>query len=99
MASLALLKKSAAFTQEGMHDGATMLSSFQKVYLLGFVPLELYCTAVHPVVFSTALPFLPLLLTSVYCAVGLSVCWVCLAGFWVVTWQESYADSRSRKSR
>ena len=55
---------------------------WQRAYLLGLVPLELYCAVGHrllcSVVFgdSERLPFLPLLLTSVYCAVGVVAAWL-----------------------
>ena len=55
---------------------------WQRAHLLGLVPLELYCAVGHrllcSVVFgdSGRLPFLPLLLTSVYCAVGVVAAWL-----------------------
>ena len=46
------------------------------VYLCGLVPLELYCLVGHRLIFgSSRLPFLPLLLTSVYCSGGVVYCW------------------------
>lgn len=53
-------------------EGA-LLASFTRMdraYLLGFAPLELYTSFGHAVLAGTALPFLPLMLTSVYCALG-----------------------------
>ena len=54
---------------------------WQRAYLLGLVPLELYCAFGHRLLCgfllgdSGRLPFLPLLLTSVYCAVGVVAAW------------------------
>ena len=55
---------------------------WQRAYLLGLVPLELYCAFGHRLLCgaifgnSGQLPFLPLLLTSVYCAVGVVAAWL-----------------------
>lgn len=55
---------------------------WQRAYLLGLVPLELYCAFGHRLLCTAVLgdggrlPFLPLLLTSVYCAVGVVAAWV-----------------------
>ncbi len=60
-----------------------LLSKQQQAYLWGFIPLEIYCAAVHPLMFASKLPFLPLLLTSVYSAMGISFCWLQMAGCWL----------------
>lgn len=55
-----------------------LLGPLQRLYLWGFLPLELYCSWLHGLTLGRAgrLPFVPLMLTSVYCAVG--VVWVWL---------------------
>mmetsp|Transcript_37740 Transcript_37740/g.108790 ORF Transcript_37740/g.108790 Transcript_37740/m.108790 type:complete len:567 (+) Transcript_37740:1-1701(+) len=52
----------------------------EKLYLAGLAPLYIFTNLLHPVLFkardgSIRLPFLPLLLTSVYCALGLAYAW------------------------
>ena len=50
---------------------------YEACYLYGLVVLELYCSAIHPfTVLAVKLPFLPLMLTSVYCAVGVIWAWI-----------------------
>ncbi len=51
----------------------------QQWYLYGLVPLEVFCVLVHPFVFEKKLPFLPLLLTSTFCAVGVTCSWATMA--------------------
>lgn len=62
---------------------STLLSKQQQAYMWGFAPLEMYCAAVHPLLFASKLPFLPLLLPSVYSALGISFCWLQMAGCWL----------------
>ena len=47
-----------------------LLDVLERLYLAGFVPLHLIVTTL-PYVLGPSKEFLPLLLTSVYCAVGL----------------------------
>lgn len=55
----------------------------ESLYLLGLLPLELYCSIVHSSLGLTEkLPFLPLLLTSVYCALGVTYSW--LKFYWIM---------------
>ncbi|XP_030055945.1 dolichyl pyrophosphate Glc1Man9GlcNAc2 alpha-1,3-glucosyltransferase [Microcaecilia unicolor] len=49
----------------------------ETLYLTGLVPLEVICEAVYPLTaWNERLPFIPLLLTSVYCAFGISYAWL-----------------------
>jgi alpha-1,3-glucosyltransferase len=53
-----------------------LLSRLETIYILGLVPLFLYEHLIHRFMwFSNDLPFLPLMLTSVYCALGISYTW------------------------
>ncbi|XP_046563377.1 probable dolichyl pyrophosphate Glc1Man9GlcNAc2 alpha-1,3-glucosyltransferase [Haliotis rubra] len=54
-----------------------LLSNLESLYLLGIIPLEIYNSIGHPALgLSQRLPFIPLLLTSVYCAIGVTYCWL-----------------------
>lgn len=46
-----------------------IFSSLEWIYLIGFVPLEVYVSFVHGWILPT-LPFLPLMVISVYCTIG-----------------------------
>lgn len=54
-----------------------------RLYLAGFVVLELYCTLGHKALLGERLPFVPLMLTSVYCALGVSWVWLWMAWWFV----------------
>ena len=57
--------------------GLPLLNPIESVYLLGLVPLELYCNLLHWCLgLQDRLPFLPLLITSVYCALGIVYAWI-----------------------
>jgi alpha-1,3-glucosyltransferase len=52
-----------------------LLNGLETVYILGLLPLFLYENLIHDLSqFGTKYPFLPLMLTSVYCALGLMYC-------------------------
>jgi alpha-1,3-glucosyltransferase len=50
--------------------GQAWLPAWCRLYMWGLVPLELYCAIGHRLLLGERLPFAPLMLTSVYCALG-----------------------------
>lgn len=67
--------KEAVF--ELMHMGSSvikLLGRLNVLYLLGLVGLEVFCSFFCPIV-AQSLPFLPLMLISMYCAMGLMHQW------------------------
>ncbi|KAJ4799872.1 hypothetical protein LUZ62_051118 [Rhynchospora pubera] len=46
------------------------------IYLVGLASVELYGQFVHPYLFEKKLPFLPLMLVSFYCAIGMLYSWI-----------------------
>ncbi|KAJ3255222.1 glycosyl transferase [Chytriomyces hyalinus] len=56
------------------------LSIIEKTYLYGLIPLFVYAELLHPVVFSRGqLEFLPLMMISVYCSVGVVYSFIVLS--------------------
>lgn len=54
-----------------------LLNVLESLYLCGLVPLFLYDSFIHYFLgLSQSLPFLPLMLTSVYCSLGVIYCWL-----------------------
>ena len=47
---------------------------YERTYLIGFIVLDLYVSALHQALLGSRLPFVPLALTSLYCAVGVHYC-------------------------
>ena len=58
----------------------------QAAYLAGFALLETFCAALHPALVAPRLAFLPLLCTSVYCALGVHYSFGLALAFW---WRSS----------
>lgn len=58
-----------------------LLDRFSTLYIAISIPLIVYCSLVHQMVFGKAYEFLPLMFTSSYCAIGVVGSWV---GFMVV---------------
>ncbi|KAG0587534.1 hypothetical protein KC19_2G171900 [Ceratodon purpureus] len=57
-------------------DKTFVIGLLERFYLGGLVVVEIYGLCVHPFWFGSSLPFLPLMLTSVYCAVGMVYFWL-----------------------
>lgn len=54
-----------------------LLCTFESIYLLGILPLEFFNSLAFPLTaLNVKLPFLPLMLTSVYCSLGLFYSWL-----------------------
>lgn len=71
----------------GSDSGGGLLSTARAAYVLGLLAVELYCSALHPLLLGQRLPFLPLLLTSVYCALGVTWVWLDMAATYVMQLQ------------
>ncbi|XP_077235187.1 ALG6, ALG8 glycosyltransferase family [Tasmannia lanceolata] len=46
------------------------------IYLLGMLGVEIWAQFLHPCIFGDRLPFLPLMIVSIYCALGMMYSWV-----------------------
>ncbi|RMZ90738.1 hypothetical protein DV736_g2037, partial [Chaetothyriales sp. CBS 134916] len=53
-----------------------LLDRFTVLYTALAIPLLIYCALLHSLVFGARFEFLPLLLTSIYCAVGVVASWI-----------------------
>ncbi|KAH7428331.1 hypothetical protein KP509_10G087900 [Ceratopteris richardii] len=57
-------------------NGCMSLCIKKKMFIAGLVGLEIYVQLIHHLVFEERLPFLPLMLISVYCSIGLMYAWL-----------------------
>ncbi|KAL3516794.1 hypothetical protein ACH5RR_023696 [Cinchona calisaya] len=58
-----------------------VIGCFGKSYLLGLLVVEIWGQFLHPVVLRDKLPFLPLMMISIYCAFGMMYSWI-----WQLRW-------------
>ena len=62
---------------------------FKRMHLLGLIPLEIYCSYGHHALFGGSWPFIPLMMTSIYCAVG-------IVGVWAEILIKDYISSNTK---
>ncbi|XP_063807379.1 probable dolichyl pyrophosphate Glc1Man9GlcNAc2 alpha-1,3-glucosyltransferase isoform X2 [Pseudophryne corroboree] len=54
-----------------------LLSCLETMYLGGLLPLEFLCEIIYPLTpWQQRLPFIPLMLTSIYCVLGIGYAWI-----------------------
>lgn len=53
-----------------------VIGSIERIYLAGLVVVEIWGQFLHPLLFGDKLAFLPLMLISVYCALGIMYSWI-----------------------
>ncbi|KAM3357661.1 putative dolichyl pyrophosphate Glc1Man9GlcNAc2 alpha-1,3-glucosyltransferase [Capsicum galapagoense] len=69
--------RKTAETEQTRYDKTRFIvGSFGKLYLLGFLAVEIYGQFVHPILFAERLPFLPLMMISICCAFGMMYSWI-----------------------
>ncbi|XP_032683557.1 probable dolichyl pyrophosphate Glc1Man9GlcNAc2 alpha-1,3-glucosyltransferase [Odontomachus brunneus] len=56
--------------------GKSLLQLHEWLYVIPLPLVTIYETVLHKLLFSDRLPFLPLALTSIYCAIGITYCWI-----------------------
>ncbi|EFC41684.1 predicted protein [Naegleria gruberi] len=58
------------------NNSGRLFSTFERLFLYGLILIEIYQVLIHQFIFSDRLPFLPLMIVSFYCAVGLHYSWL-----------------------
>ncbi|XP_047323158.1 probable dolichyl pyrophosphate Glc1Man9GlcNAc2 alpha-1,3-glucosyltransferase isoform X2 [Impatiens glandulifera] len=58
------------------NDHRFNLGWIEKTYMFGLVLVEIWCQFLHPLVLGNKLPFLPLMMISVYCTFGMAYSWI-----------------------
>ncbi|KAG6476542.1 hypothetical protein ZIOFF_065784 [Zingiber officinale] len=64
-----------AHTPSASDREETFIGKFGTIYLLGLLGVELWGQLLHPYIFGSSLPFLPLMMISIYCAIGMVCSW------------------------
>lgn len=67
---------SAGFLAFSRKFNVNFLYFYEYIYMINLPVLTVYETIVHKLIFGEKLPFLPLALTSLYCAIGVTYSWV-----------------------
>jgi len=70
-------------------DGRFEIGWIGKGYLLGLVAVETWGQFLHPLILGDTFPFLPLMLISVYCALGITCCWLWQLRWIIKSWSAS----------
>ncbi|XP_033176472.1 probable dolichyl pyrophosphate Glc1Man9GlcNAc2 alpha-1,3-glucosyltransferase isoform X3 [Bombus impatiens] len=71
-----LVFMSAGFLVFSRKFNVNFLYFYEYIYVINLPVLTVYETIIHKLIFGEKLPFLPLALTSLYCAIGVTYSWV-----------------------
>ncbi|XP_013421845.1 probable dolichyl pyrophosphate Glc1Man9GlcNAc2 alpha-1,3-glucosyltransferase isoform X2 [Lingula anatina] len=72
-----------------------LLSIPESLYILGLIPVQLYCSVGHSLLrLDEKLPFIPLMLTSAYCALGVTYSWL---RFYWLTWKDICIEKSKKR--
>ena len=58
-----------------------VIGGVEKSYLVGLLVVEIWSQFLHPLIFGDKLPFVPLMLISIYCGLGIMYSWI-----WQLRW-------------
>ncbi|XP_015430421.1 PREDICTED: probable dolichyl pyrophosphate Glc1Man9GlcNAc2 alpha-1,3-glucosyltransferase [Dufourea novaeangliae] len=73
-----------------------LLYYHEHLYVVTLPLLTIYETMLHKLIFNDRLPFLPLAVTSIYCAIGVTYCWL-LYYYMFLRCNDSIIDQRKKK--
>ncbi|EFN80623.1 probable dolichyl pyrophosphate Glc1Man9GlcNAc2 alpha-1,3-glucosyltransferase [Harpegnathos saltator] len=73
---LSLTYMFASITVLMNHHGRPLLRLHEWLYVIPLPLVTIYETVLHKLLFADRLPFLPLAFTSIYCAIGITYCWI-----------------------
>lgn len=59
-----------------MKKGGFVFGLIERSYLAGLIVVEIWGQFLHPLLFGDKLAFVPLMLISVYCALGITYSWI-----------------------
>ena len=67
---------SKASRSAASHNGGFDIGWVGKSYLVGLVIVEVWGQFLHPLILGDKLPFVPLMLISIYCSLGVLYSWI-----------------------
>ncbi|XP_014483319.1 PREDICTED: probable dolichyl pyrophosphate Glc1Man9GlcNAc2 alpha-1,3-glucosyltransferase [Dinoponera quadriceps] len=84
------------------HHGKSLLRLHEWLYVIPLPLVTIYETMLHKLLFGDRLPFLPLAFTSIYCAIGVTYCWILYYCIYLrnnVRTDDKTAAGKSRRQR
>lgn len=72
--------------------GKSLLRLHEWLYVISLPLVTIYEVVLHKLLLGDKLPFLPLAITSMYCAVGITYCWILY--YYMYIWENACANNR-----
>ncbi|KAL2491358.1 putative dolichyl pyrophosphate Glc1Man9GlcNAc2 alpha-1 [Abeliophyllum distichum] len=79
--SLVLGKDDKLRSPNANRDVKFVFGWYGKAYLLGLFVVEIWGQFLHPIIFGNRLPFLSLMMISIYCAIEMTYSWIWQLGY------------------